>query len=116
MLGRVQTYRRKYPASEKTLKKILEVDPKNERAHYYLARMYLRWKKIELAQKHIDIYLDFELSKLHRGYALAIQGKILSRLGQWSDAERRTVPAINSLRKTSAKALANKAAEKAKAQ
>ena len=78
--------------------------------------MYLRWKKIELAQKHIDIYLDFELSKLHRGYALAIQGKILSRLGQWSDAEKAYRASYKLTKKDSAKALANKAAEKAKAQ
>ncbi|MEC8277305.1 MAG: hypothetical protein VXZ96_03480 [Myxococcota bacterium] len=116
VLGRVQTYRRKYAASEKTLKSILEVDPKNERAHYYLARLYLRWKKIDLAQQHMDTYLAFDLSKLHRGYALAIQGKIYSRLGDWSAAEKAYRASYKATKKDSAKALANRAAEKAKAE
>ena len=95
---------------------ILTVDSKNERAHYYLARMYLRWKKYDLAKQHIETYLEFNLSRTHSGYAHLIQGKVYSRLKRWKEAERAYRTSYKEIKKSSAKALAERAGEKAKAQ
>ena len=80
-------YNRNYPASEKTYLRVLQISPKNERVHYYMSRLYLRWKKPDKAQSHIDTYLSFDLSRLHQGYAHYYQGNIFSRKKQWGKAE-----------------------------
>jgi tetratricopeptide (TPR) repeat protein len=116
VLGRVQHYRRKYTASEGSFKRVLEVDEKNERAHYYLARLYLRWKKYDLAKTHIEKYLTYDLSKSHKGYAYFIQGKVYSRLEMWGAAEKSFRTSYKEIKLSSAKALAERAAEKAKSQ
>jgi tetratricopeptide (TPR) repeat protein len=87
ILGRLQMYNRNYPASEKTYLRVLQISPKNERVHYYMSRLYLRWKKPDKAQSHIDTYLSFDLSRLHQGYAHYYQGNIFSRKKQWGKAE-----------------------------
>ena len=87
LLGRIYLYRGNYPQSERTFKKVLAIDSKNERVHFYLSRLYLRWRKISLAQNHIDKYLTFELSDVHKGYAHYYQGHIFSRQKRWEEAK-----------------------------
>jgi len=75
VLARVQMYNNIYDQSEKTLKHVLSTDPKNRRAHYYLARLYLRWKKVDEAIASLDRYLAFtDLDKRDRGVALYYKG------------------------------------------
>ena len=75
VLSRVQMYNNIYDESEKTLKHVLSTDPKNRRAHYYLARLYLRWKKVDSAIASLDRYLAFtDLDKRDRGVALYYKG------------------------------------------
>lgn len=114
VLGRVQTYQRKYIAAEKTFMQVLKSDPKNERVHYYLARLYLKWKKYDLAKAHIEKYLSYDLSKYHRGYAHFFQGKIYSRLKMWALAEKAYRKSYKEIKLESAKTLANKAEQRIK--
>ena len=90
------------------------MDEKNERAHYYLARLYLRWKKYDLANKHVKKYLTFSLSKTHSGYAHFVQGKVYSRLQMWEEAEKSFRKSYKEIKLSSAKTLAERAAEKSK--
>jgi len=88
VLSRIYIYKRKYTDAERLLKNILKTAPKNERAHYYLGRLYLRWNKIDLAEKHLDTYLAFsDLDEMYRGWALYYRGHLYYRKKQWDEAE-----------------------------
>ena len=88
VLGRIQLYRRKYTESEKTFKDIFRVAPKNERVHYYLARLFLRKRAHTIAEKHMTKYLTFDLEKRHRAYANYFLGRIHARQKNWKEAEK----------------------------
>jgi len=89
VLGRVQMYEKQYADSERNYKHILAVSPKNRRVHYYLERLYLRWKKYDLAIKHADTYLAFpELSKDQKSYAYYYRGNAYYQMGKWNEAEQ----------------------------
>jgi tetratricopeptide (TPR) repeat protein len=88
VLARVQMYNNQYSASEKTLQHVLATDAKNRRAHYYLARLYLRWKKPVDAVASLDRYLAFaDIDKRDRGVALYYKGIALVRLDKEAEAE-----------------------------
>jgi tetratricopeptide (TPR) repeat protein len=88
VLGRVYMYNRKYDQSEATFKGVQQVDPKNERSHYYLGRLYLRWAKKEQALASFDRYLEFPgLSPAHRAYGLYYKGQVHYRLKDYRAAE-----------------------------
>jgi tetratricopeptide (TPR) repeat protein len=88
VLARVMMYNNRYADSEKMLKHVQATDPKNRRSHYYLARLYLRWKKIGKAIASLDSYLQFSnLDKRDRGMALYYKGIAHQRLKQWDLAE-----------------------------
>lgn len=83
VLSRVQMYNNQYESSEKTLQHVLATDPKNRRSHYYLGRLYLRWKKPADAVTAFDQYLSFtDIDKRDRGVALYYKGVALVRLGK----------------------------------
>ena len=81
VLGRVQTYRRKYPASEK--EENLEVDPKM--SVHYLAGCICVGKRLNLLEAHRHLF-DFDCPNFTVDMRWPFR-KIL-RLGQWSDAEK----------------------------
>ena len=86
--GRVYMYNRQYETSEKTLKDVLGVDKNNRRVHYYLARLYIRWKKLDQADASLDRYLSFkDLSKYDRASALYYKGVIAQRQEKLDAAE-----------------------------
>ncbi len=88
VLARVQMYNNIYDQSEKTLKHVLVTDPKNRRAHYYLARLYLRWKKVDEAIASLDRYLEYtDLDKRDRGVALYYKGIAYLRKDDIPNAE-----------------------------
>ena len=88
VLGRVQMYNKQYAASEATLKQVQTVDPKNRRSHYYLARLYLRWKKTDQAIASLDKYLSFSgLDKRDIAVAHYYRGIAFARKQDWDAAE-----------------------------
>lgn len=88
VLARVQMYNNIYDQSEKTLKHVLATDSGNRRAHYYLARLYLRWKKTSEALASLDRYLAFsDLDKRDRGVALYYKGIAFMRKKDLDAAE-----------------------------
>lgn len=88
VLGRVLMHNNRFAQSEKMFKQVQTTDPKNRRSHYYLARLYLRWKKVEQAIASLDSYLAFGgLDKRDRGMALYYKGVAYQRLKQWDQAE-----------------------------
>lgn len=88
VLGRVYMYNRKYAESEQTFKDVQRVDPKNERSHYYLGRLYLRQGKKDEALASFEKYLTFpDLSDVHRGYALYYVGQVHYRKKDYAKAE-----------------------------
>ena len=88
VLSRVQMYLNQYEASESTLKHVLETDAKNRRSHYYLGRLYLRWKRPNDAIAALDRYLAFtDIDKRDRGVALYYKGVALVRLNDKKAAE-----------------------------
>jgi len=87
VLGRVQMYKRQYTASETSYKAALAVDAGNQRVHYYLQRLYLRWKKPELSEQHADTYLAFPaITDSQRGYSLYYKGNIYYRKKDYDTA------------------------------
>jgi tetratricopeptide (TPR) repeat protein len=87
VLGRIQMYRRLYPESETTFKRIISIDANNERVHYYLQRLYLRWGKLDESLAHADKYLAFNLSDYQRSYALYYKGTVYEKQGRLDEAE-----------------------------
>jgi tetratricopeptide (TPR) repeat protein len=88
VLARVQMYNNAYEKSEKTLQYVLTTDPKNRRAHYYLARLYLRWKKTDAALASLDRYMAFpDLDRRDRGVALYYRGLAYMRKKDLDAAE-----------------------------
>lgn len=88
LLARVLMYNNRYADSEKLLKHVQATDSKNRRSHYYLARLYLRWKKVSKAIASLDRYLQFsDLDKRDRGLAFYYKGIAHQRLKQWELAE-----------------------------
>ncbi len=86
--GRVYMYNREYQKSEDTLKSVLQVDKGNRRVHYYLARLYIRWKKLTEADASLDKYLTFtDLSKYDRASALYYKGTVAQRRDQMAVAQ-----------------------------
>ena len=72
LLGRIYMYQNRFAKSEQTFKRVLNIDSKNRRVHYYLGRLYLRWRKNDMAYKHLNRYLQYSLSDSHKGYAFII--------------------------------------------
>lgn len=88
VLGRVYMYNRMYAESEQTFKDVQKVDPKNERSHYYLGRLYLRMGKKDEALASFEQYLTFpDLSDVHRGYGLYYVGQVHYRKKDYAKAE-----------------------------
>jgi tetratricopeptide (TPR) repeat protein len=87
VLGRVYRYHRKYRDSETVLKEVLSLSPDNRRGHFYLARTYLWWNRLEPALTHMDTFLGFdEVDKMQRGWAQYYRGRILTRLDREPEA------------------------------
>ena len=59
VLGRVFMYNRKYADAERIFKEVQATDPKNQRSHYYLGRLYVRWGKLDAALASLATYLAF---------------------------------------------------------
>lgn len=80
VLGRVYGYNRKFSEAERIFKEVQAIDPKNERSHYYLSRLYMRQAKHAKALAAMNQYLSFEnLGAAHRSYALYYKGQIYFR-------------------------------------
>ena len=62
--------------------------PKNERSHFYLARLYMRMKEYSKAESHVDTYLSFDLSDYHKGYGQYFKGHIHYRQKQYRKAKQ----------------------------
>ena len=81
-------YNRKYAEAERIFKEVQATDPKNQRSHYYLGRLYVRWGKLDAALASLTTYLAFtDLSDAHRGYALYYKGQVHYRKKQLDQAE-----------------------------
>ncbi len=87
LVGRLYMYRRMYSNSEQTFLHILKISPDNQRAHYYMCRLYLRTKRLKLAEEHIDKYLAFDLDKDYQSRALYSKGLIYYRRKNYAKAE-----------------------------
>jgi len=88
LVGRLYMYRRMYSNSEQAFLHILKVSPENQRVHYYMSRLYLRTKRLKLAEEHIDTYLAFDLDKNYRSRALYAKGLIYYRRKNYAKAEQ----------------------------
>ena len=88
VLGRVEMYNRKYLDAEETFNKVLRLSPKNQRVHYYLARLYMKQKKYRLAEEEINTYLTFDTNDYQKGYAYYYKGHILMRQKKYKKAEK----------------------------
>lgn len=89
VLGRVYMYNRMYEDSERIFKHVLAVDPQNQRAHYYIARLYLRWGKLKMAEGHLDSYLAFtDIDAKQRADALYYLGTLRMRQKNPKEAEK----------------------------
>lgn len=87
VLGRIQMYKRLYEDSETSFQRVLEIDTDNQRVHYYMQRMYFRWRKLDLSEHHANTYLAFsEISDDQRGYALYYKGHIRYRQQNFTEA------------------------------
>jgi len=89
VLGRVYMYNRMYEDSERIFQHVMKVDPKNQRAHYYIARLYLRWGKLKKADSHLATYLAFtDIDNNQRADALYYLGNLRMRQKNQKDAEK----------------------------
>ena len=114
VLGRVQMYRKKYPDSEQSFLKVLEVSPKNQRTHYYLARLYMKMKDYARAEYAIRKYLKFDSSAIHKAYGYLFKGHIMYRQKKWKEAAASYDKAASLHDIKSAPALAEKSRKKIK--
>ena len=112
VLGRVQMYQRQYKAAEKSFQRVLLLSPKNQRVHFYLARLYMRMQQNQKAEEHIDTYLTFDLSDYHKGYAYYFKGHIHYRQKEYKKAKKAYEQAWKVNKVKGAKERAAKAAEK----
>ena len=87
MLGRLYMYRRDYSSAEKYFKMVLNVAPKNRRVHYFMTQMYLRQKRLVDAERHVNTYLSFSLSKRDKALGLHQKCLIYYRRKDWAKAE-----------------------------
>jgi tetratricopeptide (TPR) repeat protein len=87
VLGRIQMYKRQYAASETTFKRVLSINNGNERVHYYLQRLYLRWGKYDQSLSHADQYLAFDLSDYQQSYAQYYKGNVYYKQKMWDEAQ-----------------------------
>ena len=88
VLGRAYMYADRYEESEKTFKKVIEIDKNNHRVHYYLARLYMNQKRFEEAEKSLNHYLSFDLMPLHKGYAHYFLGRLFQSQRFYEKAEK----------------------------
>jgi tetratricopeptide (TPR) repeat protein len=80
ILGRVYSYNRAYPDAERVYKEVVASSPNNQRVHYYLGLLYLRWNKLPEAEASLDRYLAFtDLSPTFRASALYYKGALYQR-------------------------------------
>lgn len=87
VLGRVYGYNRKYDEAEAIFRQVQEIDPKNERSHYYLARLFMRQAKYEPARAAMEDYLAFpNLGDGHRSYGHYYMGQIYYRQKNYAKA------------------------------
>jgi tetratricopeptide (TPR) repeat protein len=114
VLGRVQMYQRQYKDSEKSFKRVLLLSPKNQRIHFYLARLYMRMSENSKAEQHINTYLNFELSDYHEGYAYYFKGHIHYRQKQYKKAHNAYIKAWSVNKVKGSKERAQKALDKTK--
>ena len=82
-----QMYQKQYKQAEKSFQRVLLLSPKNERSHFYLARLYMRMQNYPKAESHIDTYLSFDLSDYHKGYGQYFKGHIHYRQKQYRKAK-----------------------------
>ena len=85
VLGRVQMYQKQYKKAEKSFQRVLLLSPKNERSHFYLARLYMRMQEYPKAESHIDTYLSFDY-RLSQGWQ-HFKGHIHYRQKQYRKAK-----------------------------
>jgi tetratricopeptide (TPR) repeat protein len=88
VLGRAYMYAKKYKKSEEAFQNVLKIDKDNQRVHYYLARLYLRQKRYDDAEKKLKQYLSFDLMPLHEGYAHYFLGRLYQRQRLWEQSEQ----------------------------
>ena len=69
-----------------TYRRVLSLDPKNKRVHYYLARNYLHKKDYTNAENEMRIYLDMKIDSIQRGWANHYLGHILRRQKRYDEA------------------------------
>ncbi len=88
VLGRVYMYNSMYKEAEQTFKRVLAVDSENRRVHFYLGRLYIRWKKLDKALSSLDTYLKYtDLSDVERGAALYYKGNVFYARKDYSSAK-----------------------------
>jgi tetratricopeptide (TPR) repeat protein len=88
MLGRLYMYKRDYGEAEHSFKKVLEIAPDNMRVHYFLTRLYLRIRRLEGAELHINTYLKFDLTQSERALALYPKGLVYYRRKDYAQAQK----------------------------
>jgi len=86
VLGRAYMYNKQYKEAEEAFQRVLQIDKGNQRVHYYLARLYMRQKRYAEAEKELNIYLEFDLMKMHEGYAHYFLGRLQQRQKNWDQA------------------------------
>lgn len=94
VLARVYLYQREYDSSMRILNEVLADDPRNQRAHYYLATVWLRKGDLVQADAAIDRYLAFPLEDELRAQALHRKGDIAMRRKDTAAAKKHYTEAV----------------------
>lgn len=88
VLGRIYMYSKKYADADRIYDQVLAASPKNQRVHYYKARLYLRWNKLPQAKTAFDNYLAFtDIGTEERAWALYYKGSLMYRQKNYAEAE-----------------------------
>ena len=88
VLARIYMYMRRYTRSETICNAILETDPKNERAHYYLGLVYSRSKRLDQAITEMELYLSYDLIDEYRATSLYRLAGFVYRKKDYARAEQ----------------------------
>ncbi len=89
VLGQTYTYTRKFELAIGAFERILEVDPKNKRVHYWLGVAQMRAGKSDEAEKSLNTYLGFDyLEDWQRAAALYRLGQVFNRRRDFGQAEK----------------------------
>ena len=93
--GQIETYMRRYDSALATWDRILEVDPKNNRVHYWKAVTYIRKGEAKKAEESARRYLASDhLETWQRSNAQWRLGQSLFRQKQYGDAREAYKEAI----------------------